>query len=157
MNELYHFGVPGMRWGVRRYQNVDGSLTSRGRKRFKEVSKSSKEQERVRKESLKLLGKDLKRTDRKYEKVNQKFEKTNEQKYADKAKAYLSKSKDLKTKISNIDSGSLKAGKDYVTTKGSIKIPYVYIGLTRPKLGVAHIPRHKVVFTDSKEVRDKDV
>ena len=26
-NELMHFGVKGQRWGVRRYQNPDGSLT----------------------------------------------------------------------------------------------------------------------------------
>ena len=32
--ELYHHGVPGMKWGVRRYQNKDGSLTSKGRKRM---------------------------------------------------------------------------------------------------------------------------
>ena len=32
--ELYHFGVKGMRWGVRRYQNKDGSLTPAGEKRY---------------------------------------------------------------------------------------------------------------------------
>lgn len=34
-NELYHHGVKGMKWGVRRYQNKDGSLTSAGKKRKK--------------------------------------------------------------------------------------------------------------------------
>jgi hypothetical protein len=31
--ELYHWGVPGMKWGVRRYQNADGSLTDAGKRR----------------------------------------------------------------------------------------------------------------------------
>lgn len=33
-NTLYHHGVKGMRWGVRRYQNKDGSLTAKGKKRY---------------------------------------------------------------------------------------------------------------------------
>ena len=31
-NELFHYGVLGMKWGVRRYQNKDGSLTPAGKK-----------------------------------------------------------------------------------------------------------------------------
>jgi hypothetical protein len=33
-NELYHHGVKGQKWGVRRYQNADGSLTAEGKRRY---------------------------------------------------------------------------------------------------------------------------
>lgn len=33
-DELYHHGVKGMKWGIRRYQNEDGSYTKAGRKRY---------------------------------------------------------------------------------------------------------------------------
>lgn len=40
-NELYHHGIKGMKWGIRRFQNKDGSLTNAGRKRYsKEVEEA---------------------------------------------------------------------------------------------------------------------
>lgn len=33
--EFYHHGILGMKWGVRRYQNKDGSLTNAGKQRYK--------------------------------------------------------------------------------------------------------------------------
>ena len=37
-NELTHHGIKGMQWGVRRFQNKDGSLTTAGKKRYDDSS-----------------------------------------------------------------------------------------------------------------------
>lgn len=46
-DELAHWGIKGMRWGVRRYQNKDGSLTAKGRKRYNEEVEKLKKEEQV--------------------------------------------------------------------------------------------------------------
>lgn len=33
-NQIWHWGVKGMKWGVRRYQNEDGTLNAAGKKRY---------------------------------------------------------------------------------------------------------------------------
>ena len=46
--ELYHWGVQGMKWGVRRYQNKDGSLSKAGKERYdKELAKTKAERKAV--------------------------------------------------------------------------------------------------------------
>ena len=35
--EIYHYGIKGMRWGIRRYQNPDGSLTPAGIRRLEKA------------------------------------------------------------------------------------------------------------------------
>ena len=53
--ELYHYGVPGMKWGVKRYQNEDGSLTTRGKRRFDRVANSKRAQRRNTKAAISVL------------------------------------------------------------------------------------------------------
>lgn len=38
-NELYHHGIMGQKWGIRRFQNEDGTLTAAGRARLKRTGK----------------------------------------------------------------------------------------------------------------------
>ena len=55
-NELYHWGIKGMKWGVRRYQNKDGSYTTAGRKRKRDGwSEDAKTAGDIKKKSVKEM------------------------------------------------------------------------------------------------------
>lgn len=47
--ELTHWGIRGMRWGIRRYQNKDGSLTPAGKKKLRAEQAKVREQEAINK------------------------------------------------------------------------------------------------------------
>lgn len=51
-NVLYHHGVKGMRWGVRRYQNKDGSLTPAGKKRAADPERAARNKEIAKKVAI---------------------------------------------------------------------------------------------------------
>lgn len=104
MAELYHHGVRGMRWGIRRYQNKDGSLTSLGKKHQKEhgwdpetKAKGTSVQSKVR--SLKDLSDDELRTA-----LNR----------AKNEKEYLQALHDSKKLMSQLDPVKKSAGKKFI-------------------------------------------
>ena len=54
-NELYHYGVKGQKWGIRRYQNPNGTLTEEGKIRYGVDPKTGK----LSAEGKKLLKQDI--------------------------------------------------------------------------------------------------
>ena len=56
MSELYleHHGIKGQKWGVRRFQNADGTLTSAGKKRYGQGADSSTENKKTAKKITKV-------------------------------------------------------------------------------------------------------
>lgn len=91
-SELYHFGIKGQKWGVRHYQNPDGTLTDSGKARYykyasKEVGavenrlsdiqkrydrKGGRLQKKIDKRALK--GKNIERLQRKFDKEKTRYE-----------------------------------------------------------------------------------
>lgn len=63
MSELQHHGVLGMHWGIRRYQNPDGSLTAEGQKRRAERDQKwvKKNYNKIYKNAYSKFSKELKR------------------------------------------------------------------------------------------------
>lgn len=58
--ELYHWGIKGMKWGIRRYQNKDGSLTPAGKKHYKATEEELKAREKVIKNAERVRAKQAK-------------------------------------------------------------------------------------------------
>lgn len=64
-NSLNHAGIKGMRWGVRRYQNSDGTLTDAGKKRYSKRTPDSEDHIKAKalnKKKLRQLSNDELRT-----------------------------------------------------------------------------------------------
>ena len=120
-NELYHHGIKGQRWGVRRYQNPDGSLTAAGRKRFKRVSNDeyTRNEESRRAKSILYEQSLQSKQNAKMWKQESKETKDFDKEYSDAAlnlaKESIRKSKMYDKLLSDIDDGTIVAGRDFIT------------------------------------------
>lgn len=95
-HEIYHHGVKGQRWGVRRFQNKDGSLTPLGEKRAAKLnSRKLAEDLKDRRQKRKLEAQKTKQ-DMKEESLDREAARKNDsKKAAAEAKATISKAKNI--------------------------------------------------------------
>ena len=132
-NELYHHGILGMRWGVRRYQNEDGTLTAKGKARYAKVESSKRLQKSETRKAKNVLNSHVnvdsgyaKSYNKKSNKLRSKAERYAEgsnkynkymekaEKNARRAEEYVKNATNAREKIRDIDSGKLKAGRDFI-------------------------------------------
>lgn len=118
-NELQHHGVKGMKWGVRRYQNPDGSLTAAGKKRMNNIA-DSKIRSKVHTWDAKSVYRSNLIKTKVYGKLADTFG------HEEKAKEYIARSDVLKKKISDIDDGVTKAGHDFMVKVSKTPTGYRY-------------------------------
>ena len=130
-DELYHWGIKGMKWGVRRYQNADGTLTAAGKER---LSKSIAKKPYPTKFTDSIVEvKNYKQNSKSYKDAVEKtkdFEKSYKQYQNDKSRWNMEANKKATEKYGNFTellfSGDskklgeyLQFGKDYIKEKSS--------------------------------------
>lgn len=121
--ELYHHGILGQKWGVRRYQNKDGSLTAEGRRHVGANEKSgpklfklkTKTNVTVPKEVNKLVKKDISEKEQEEELTTPRFHKDYVDAHMDRRPGYEMSTQEMRNVINRLNTE--KAYYDLITPK----------------------------------------
>ena len=118
--ELFHTGVKGMKWGVRRYQNKDGSLTPLGKKRYaKELAKLEAEKKRVRQQEQ--TAKKLKKLDDMRKDLDERKKALKPDDAPEPAKQQKARSAPQKRKLSELSNEEIQAKIDRMNLENKYK------------------------------------
>ena len=140
---LQHHGIKGQRWGVRRYQNADGSLTSAGKKRYdgdsRKELKAKSMQSKVNKRINTFTKNDHKLIDAR-EKNRERMEAKYDKKIAKAEQNNILKAQSLKEKkasrLRDFDDGTeiIKRGQKVVNEKYSTYLQMKVDSITNPSV-----------------------
>lgn len=151
--ELYHHGIKGMKWGIRRYQNKDGSLTAAGRKRYSDPSDDSgTESEKVSGSGHSSKPKKKSLSEMSDEEIREKIKRLElEKRYSELSPKQVNKGKDLAKKI--LERSTENIGTQLATYAMGAGVNYIakslgYKNSTKKVVGEDGIEKFVDVFED---------